>query len=212
MGSLRVALFVEGSESPPTPRRSAALKRVWNDDLAPGVGVSPFDVVVPISKLNLVAMDPENPAMSGNGEGLDQLMVRMMAREPFDAAVVAWDLVPRWNPLGSYCRWDETLDFYRLLSESECLPEPWKRQAGKRWRAGRQTLARAAWESCAGKAQATAAAGQGDDTGAVHGSDVRGRAGPGRVGGQARSRRARQASAGVAIAKALEGSRRAYAR
>lgn len=134
MGSLRVALFVEGSEGPPAARKPSALQRIWNDDLARSVDIPAFDVVVPISKKHLVAMDPDNPPMSGAGESLDQLMVRMMRREPFDAAVVAWDLVPAWNPTGSQCRWRETLDFYRLLSVSECLPALWKQRAGKRWR------------------------------------------------------------------------------
>ncbi|WP_428263126.1 hypothetical protein [Haliangium sp.] len=71
--------------------------------------------------------------MSGAGEGLDQLIMRVCQREPFDAAVVAWDLVPAWNPEEDFCRWQETLDFYRLLSESECLPEVWKQQACKRF-------------------------------------------------------------------------------
>jgi hypothetical protein len=70
--------------------------------------------------------------MSGAGERLDQLMARVLHRSPFDAAVIAWDLVPAWNPTGEYCRWQETLDFYRYLSLSDGLPEPWRQRAGDR--------------------------------------------------------------------------------
>jgi hypothetical protein len=92
-----------------------------------------FEPIVPINKKHLVAMDPRKPRMSGGGEALDQLMVRRMKREPFDAAVVAWDLVPAWNPEGAYCRWDETVDFYRFLADSGSLPQLWKKQAASRY-------------------------------------------------------------------------------
>jgi hypothetical protein len=109
MRRLRIALFVEGSESPPQPRRDPALKKIWNEVLGATLNLRPFDPIIPISKKHLTAMDPRSPCMSGAGEKLDQLMARMLARNPFDAAVVAWDLVPAWNPKDQYCRWDETL-------------------------------------------------------------------------------------------------------
>lgn len=79
-------------------------------------------------------MDPKNPPMSGAGERLDQLMVRVLARHPFDVAVVAWDLVPAWNPRESFCRWIETVDLYRFLSASPDLPEIWSEKARQRLR------------------------------------------------------------------------------
>jgi hypothetical protein len=128
---LDVALFVEGSTWPET-RLGEPLHRIWNENLADVLGLRRFSVIVPISKTHLVAMDPVQPKMSGAYEGLDALIARMLRRVPFDAAVVAWDLHPRWNPDGDYCRWQETLDLYRLLSESELLPNPWKHAAGER--------------------------------------------------------------------------------
>jgi hypothetical protein len=78
-------------------------------------------------------MDPGNPPMSGAGERLDQLMSRHLAREAFDVAVVAWDLVPAWNPEGNFCRWIETLDLYRFLGDSDCLPVIWRVKARQRF-------------------------------------------------------------------------------
>lgn len=79
-------------------------------------------------------MDPENPAMSGAGEGLDQYMARMLDRAPFDAAVIAWDLRPAWNASTECCRWQETLDLYRLIAEREELAAPWRAKASARWK------------------------------------------------------------------------------
>src|SRR4030042_1832235 len=98
MLQLRIALFVEGSESPPQPGIASGLNRIWNEILASKLDLHPFDPIVPISKKHLVAMDPATPSMSGAGERLDQLMVRMLERNTFDAAVVAWDLAQSWNP------------------------------------------------------------------------------------------------------------------
>src|SRR5690606_22785331 len=124
---VRVALFVEGSENRAV-RSGPLLQTMW-DRLAKGLGVEAFSRVVPISKKHLVAMDPDQPPMSGAGESLDQLMVRCLHREAFDAAVVAWDLVPAWNPEGGFCRWQETLDLYRHLATSAVLDEPWRHAA-----------------------------------------------------------------------------------
>jgi hypothetical protein len=79
-----------------------------------------------------VAMDPENPPMSGAGEPLDVLMTRILKEDSFDAAVIAWDMVPNWNPKGTYCRWQETLDLYRHMSSSDHLPKAWKQRAAQR--------------------------------------------------------------------------------
>lgn len=129
---LRLALFAEGSESPPTARGRQILDVLWNDDLGPALGLPRFDLVVPIAKTHLVAMDPGNPPMSGAGERLDQLMERTLRKRMFDVAVIAWDLVPSWNPGAELCRWIETVDLYRFLAESDCLPEIWRAGARRR--------------------------------------------------------------------------------
>lgn len=130
---LRFTLFVEGSESPPTARGRQALEVLWNDRLGEALGLRHFDLVVPISKTHLIAMDPANPPMSGAGERLDQLMKRVLDRNPFDVAVIAWDLVPAWNPQGEFCRWIETRDLYRFLAQSDCLPDRWRERARQRF-------------------------------------------------------------------------------
>jgi hypothetical protein len=133
MPGLRFALFVEGSLAPPPARGIRPLNRIWQECLGRALELPSFDPIVPISKRHLVAMDPGNPPMSGAGEALDQLMARILDRSPFDVAVIAWDLVPAWNPQGGYCRWQETLDLYRFLAQSTQLPELWKRQAERRY-------------------------------------------------------------------------------
>lgn len=130
---LRIALFAEGSQSPPTARGRQVLEVLWNDRLGNALGLRRFDLVVPISKTHLVAMDPANPPMSGAGERLDQLMARVLDRDPFDVAVIAWDLIPAWSPQGEFCRWVETCDLYRFLTRSDCLPELWRDRAWRRF-------------------------------------------------------------------------------
>lgn len=130
---MRVALFVEGSHSPCPPRRMAPLLEIWCKHLPRLVGVKAPDIVIPISKKTIVAMDPANPPMSGAGEALDQLMARVLSKAHFDAAVVAWDLEPQWGGPGAHCRWNETLQFYELLGESKELPSPWPENASRRW-------------------------------------------------------------------------------
>lgn len=132
-GQLRVALFVEGGSDPLPPRQTKSwLELIWNQHLPIALGLGAFSTVVPISKKHLTALDDSNPAMSGAGEALDALMVRTMSRAPFDAAVVAWDLVPAWNVEAGYCRWQETLDLYHHLHRREVLPAEWRLQASIR--------------------------------------------------------------------------------
>lgn len=131
---MRIALFVEGSVAPPPPRGLPALEEIWKKHLRQALSLHELDPIVPISKRHLVAMDPGLPRMSGAGEALDQLMYRKLKSRDFDAAIVAWDLVPRWNPQGEFCRWDETLNLYRFLKDSRCLPELWTGQAERRYR------------------------------------------------------------------------------
>lgn len=133
MPSLKVALFVEGSTAPLPKHKRQPLAGIWNGCFGETLGLQRFDPIVPISKTHLVAMDPDNPPMSGAGEALDVLMTRMLKLHAFDAAVVAWDLVPAWNPEGSFCRWVETLSLYRFLADSKALPDVWKDQASRRY-------------------------------------------------------------------------------
>jgi hypothetical protein len=133
MPSLRVALFVEGSDAPVPKHKQQPLHAIWNDCFGEALGLHRFNPIVPISKTHLVAMDPGNPPMSGAGEAFDSLLARMLRFHHFDLAVIAWDLVPAWNPTGSFCRWEETLKLYRFLAASNVLPEAWKEQAVKRY-------------------------------------------------------------------------------
>jgi hypothetical protein len=134
MSGLKVALFVEGSTVPLPKHKQQPLHGIWNDCFGRALGLRPFDPIVPISKKHLVAMDPANPKMSGAGEALDVLVARMLKHHAFEVAVVAWDLVPAWNPDDSFCRWEETLKLYRFLAGSNVLPEVWKEQAATRYK------------------------------------------------------------------------------
>ncbi len=127
MCRLRVALFVEGSKSPPGKRDPLA--KLWNETLVSALGIAGFHRVYPISKKHLVAMNPELPRPVGAGESFDRMLIRHLNSEPFDAAVVAWDLVPPWDPEREYCRWNEILDFYGLLARSHVLPDEWLQKA-----------------------------------------------------------------------------------
>src|SRR3989442_108223 len=103
----RIVLFVEGS-SAPARRGRDPLATIWQDLLVNFLGLLSFERVVPISKTNLVAMNPDTPR-SGRAVPLDELIARELEREAFEVAVVAWDLVPAWNPESELCRWTETL-------------------------------------------------------------------------------------------------------
>lgn len=128
---LRVALFVEGSEFR-QGRLGSALEAIWADCLREALDLVAFAPIVPISKKHLVAMDTSQPVMSGAGEGLDSLIARTLKTRDFDAAVVAWDLVPAWNPEGAFCRLQETMDLYRFLAASTVLPVRWRDMAKAR--------------------------------------------------------------------------------
>jgi len=122
---------VEGSESPPPARGARPLERIWNELLPDALRIARFAAVIPISKTHLVAEDPNNPPISGAGESLSKLMVRMMGRFDYQSAIICWDLHPSWNADGNYCRWDETVALYRGLVASE-LPPPWRNSAATR--------------------------------------------------------------------------------
>ena len=135
MANLKFALFVEGGITPSPSRGTNPRDAIWNEHLCGALELQTFALIVPISKKHLVAMDPTQPKMSGAGEGFDELLARTLRATPFDVAVVAWDLVPAWNPAGEYCRWEETLDLYRFLSQSHSanLPPLWKDVALERF-------------------------------------------------------------------------------
>lgn len=131
--ALRVALFVEGGQDVPPPRGDAPLFRIWGELLVRSLGLRELHPIVPISKKHLVAMDPSAPRMSGAAEGLDHLIARKLGDPPvFDAAIVAWDLVPAWNPQAAGCRWEETLRLYEGLARSVRLPAIWREQSAQR--------------------------------------------------------------------------------
>lgn len=134
---LRVALFVEGTDPQQASSQDGVnrLLKIWNEHLPTLLGIGGFEHVFGISKLALLAMDPANPPMSGNAEGFDHLLARQLAFHHFEAAVLAWDLHPKWNGMATYCRWDETLNLYRFLSQSTDtkLPVVWKEKAAQRY-------------------------------------------------------------------------------
>jgi hypothetical protein len=92
----RIALFVEGSVGPHS-RRSDPLARIWQEVLVRTFQLYAIHRIIPISKKNLVSMDRSLPR-SGAAFPLDELMLRELEQEPFDLAVVAWDVVPSWAP------------------------------------------------------------------------------------------------------------------
>lgn len=134
MSRLRLALFVEGGQDPVEKRRFPPLEEAWQQLLQASVGDTTvaWNLIVPISKKHLLAMDPTLPPMSGASEGLDALMARKLKVTSFDAAVVAWDLWPRWHKVDSACRRRETMDLYRLLAQSPHLDASWRAKAARR--------------------------------------------------------------------------------
>lgn len=130
---LKVALFAEGSgESSPSRREAGALSRIWGEVLPRELGCTSQVRVFPFSKRDLVALDRSKPQPTGSIP-LDVFMAAKLAGpERFDAALVAWDLQPPWDPQGLRCRWQETLDLYRFLGQSAALPGPWSAQARAR--------------------------------------------------------------------------------
>lgn len=130
---MKVALFVEGTDqSTSSVAGSDPLAKLWNESICAAAGVSPFDVVIGFSKRNIVAMDPAVKSLSGVGESFDELLTRMADTHGFEAAVIAWDLHPRWNPDYPYCRWQETLSFYSGIANSERLGTEWRDSAAAR--------------------------------------------------------------------------------
>ncbi len=140
---LRVALFVEGSFGIPNRALIEPVRALWCDTIAASLGLQPPHDVIPISKAHIAELrhnDPtlaaatgKRPAISGAKEPLDRLIARWLKTSPFDAAIVAWDLVPRLNHLARTCRWQETVELHRLLALSKSLPPAWKEAAQARF-------------------------------------------------------------------------------
>lgn len=130
---LKVALFAEGSgESSPSRRESGALSRIWGEVLPRALGCASQVRVFPFSKRDLVALDRSKPQPTGSIP-LDAFVAAKLASpDRFDAALIAWDLQPPWDPRGQRCRWQETLDLYRFLGQSAALPDPWRARAEAR--------------------------------------------------------------------------------
>jgi hypothetical protein len=122
---LRVALFVEGSTDRGVRQSSSWLERVWNQHLIELVQGAEFSDIIPISKKDIVAMSDPKHRPTGS-EPLDMKLVRLGAGTSFDAAVVAWDLHPKWNETDDFCRWDETVRLLDCLGRSDKLPDAWR--------------------------------------------------------------------------------------
>lgn len=121
------ALFVEGPVHATGPERET-FTELWQVYLE-SLGALLPRVVVPIQKTHLIAMDPDCPKMSGASEPLDHLMARVIEEHQVDAAVIAWDLTPPWDPDAEeeqYCRWNETCKLYGCLAESSVLTPDWR--------------------------------------------------------------------------------------
>ena len=123
---MKVAVFVEGGFEPPRRGGVTPLEELWLKTLLPQVGCTADCLLIPISKKTIVALDPAQPKMSGAAEAFDQLFVRTLQKTAFDRAIVAWDLVPAWNPGVTGCRRSEVLDFFRYMASSTCLAAGWK--------------------------------------------------------------------------------------
>jgi len=130
---LHVAVFAEGSgASIPSRRESGALSRIWGEVLPHGLGCTSTVRVFPFSKRDLVALDRSKPSPTGSIP-LDVLIQTRLAANPgVQAIVIAWDLQPPWDPDANVCRWQETLDLYRLLAASKELKNPWRAHAEAR--------------------------------------------------------------------------------
>lgn len=128
MVDLRIAVFAEGSDS------YDPFEKLWRGAVQSCLELRSIHSVYGISKKHLIAMDPTMPKMSGAGESLDAFMARKMQKSPFDVAVIIWDLQPEWNPDSNLgCRWQETLQLYRLLANSAHLRTEWKQAAEARY-------------------------------------------------------------------------------
>lgn len=128
----KIVLFAEGSRGRPT-RGDDPFVALWCKLLVRELRLLPVTRVVPIDKRALVTLDPASPAMSGASVGLDELILREIEGGGIDVAIVAWDLLPPWDPAAETCRWNECVDLYKHLSRSEVLPDTWRGNAASRY-------------------------------------------------------------------------------
>ncbi len=70
--------------------------------------------------------------MSTMREPIDEMLDRAIRTRGIEAAVVAWDLRPKWNGHVDNCRWTETLALYEGLAASKHLPPMWIASASRR--------------------------------------------------------------------------------
>src|SRR5690348_10362926 len=115
----RIVLFVEGSRQPGN-RGADPLDEIWRDLLVDRLDLLPIAGVRPISKKNLLAMDRDTKRSGVGVIPLDELILREVNGDGLDIALVAWDLVPAWDPEAACCRQEEVLELYRLLANSTC--------------------------------------------------------------------------------------------
>ncbi len=136
MPPARVVLFAEGSLGEKRRASGDWFPELWLEVIPRVLGVTRVERVVPINKKHLVALDPAIKKLrsktSGTSVGIDELIAAELERSPFDAAVVAWDLQPPWDPEATPCRWHETLWLYEALSNNAKLPQRWKEWATER--------------------------------------------------------------------------------
>ena len=127
---LRIVLFVEGS---PTrhPRLADLFENIWRTPIVEMLQLPHFDRIVTIDKRMIAAMDPATK-ISGRAVPLPDKLAAELERSAFDVAVIAWDLLPPWEPEQVTCRWNETLNLYKGFSASQSLPEPWRTRAAAR--------------------------------------------------------------------------------
>lgn len=126
---MRTALIVEGSVAYGTGRRGDPLTEIWEMLCRDYAGIDEFDVVVGLSKDQLVAMAPGNSTLSTMREPFDVYLERLIRQHGLEAAVVAWDLQPAWSAGTANCRWRETLELYSGLALSQVIPDLWRGQA-----------------------------------------------------------------------------------
>jgi hypothetical protein len=133
---LSVTLFVEGSSQDSSRDIEDKVAELWRVRLPTLMKCPSPDRVVGISKGHLQAM--QRPWRDGEEVTssvripLDEFIEIERGQHPFDAALVAWDLVPPWDRERRPERCLEVRDFYRCLSESQHLPQQFRDMAAGR--------------------------------------------------------------------------------
>lgn len=126
---LQVVVFAEGQQGQRARSGHDWFEKLWTEAMVDTLGLRAIQRVEPFHKGNLAAMTDPNPRV----ERLDVIIAKALAAQPFDAAVVVWDLQPAWTQDDGLCMWKEKLKFYGSLSQSRVLPGPWKAHATARF-------------------------------------------------------------------------------